>query len=417
MEIQSLKPIHFFDLAGAPMFDVSEHGDVCFHSCSEVEKDSTLYIVKANSEVIQTPIPGTQLPVRLDFDVPRIRAPKVTNRYIYVATHSHPYHPDETAHYIQTDLNGRVIWEWTVDGCPMANVVTSQGGQYILYCVRVSDFKTSCELTYLSEYGESLWTIRDKWISHGGSIVLRSDDSVLIAKDSTRGISMRAPRISQIISIDTSGEIAAKMNTLKKMTGYRVGGSLAKTPNYIIGENILFVRENEPFFSLTPDMGYKPRFIPTDVTEFNLINGELRQKKLELGMVRTSLWDEDRRILYVSSIMEENAVVKIDIDNWVVDYHRFKQRQPYYNNFKFLTEPPGASYYVNHCTPVLTIQEDIIFCNSTSSLLCMTPDWKEKWTMLLPEGACDMKVSGNNLYVMCYREDKREAILQRFILL
>jgi hypothetical protein len=298
----------------------------------------------------------------------------------------------------------------------MDSVVTSTGSQFVLYCLNTPTNKYSCELTLLSQYGEALWTIRENWISRGGALILRSNDSVMVAKTQCKGNTMNASRISQIININMSGKISKRINTLSKMTDYNVSGYLAKTVNTDKSENLVFVPECLPYFFNNPDKGADPEFLPTTVTVFNPMTGELQQRDFRVGMVKSSLWDDNSRILYISSIVEGNAFARISFDSGKVDCYRYQLQQPENEKYVFITRPAEEIYYKLHCTPVKTQNEDVIFCDSTSTLICMTPDWTERWSTTLSEGVYDMKIKDDNLYIIAYHQDNREAILYRLII-
>ena len=57
---------------------------------------------------------------------------------------------------------------------------------------------------------------------------------------------------------------------------------------------------------------------------------------------------------------------------------------------------------------------DVVFCHSGTLVVCMSADWKEKWRLELPRGACDMKLAGNLLFVMIYNKAERRAELHKF---
>ena len=134
MKTPSLNQIVFPGVAGAPLFNVSEHGDVCFRSQSREDKESTLVIVKEYGETVRTPLNGIQFPVE-----PMIYAPIIANEHVYITFHSSPFEPNEITRYTKVDLYGRVVWEWTVAGCPIESVVTTEGGQFVLCGKRLTN--------------------------------------------------------------------------------------------------------------------------------------------------------------------------------------------------------------------------------------------------------------------------------------
>jgi hypothetical protein len=416
--VKPLETIGLKDMVYAPVFSISDSGDICFCGCNEdqhKEKNCTLFIIKSSGKILKTILSG--IPVCGNFHMHSCctpETPQISNDCVHLALHINSYSHEEEGHYVKTNLQGNVIWKWEIAGRLVQSVITSMGGQYIFYVSHQNsaNSKYAGTLTFLSKDGEEFWTIKERWLNNACSFYLLPNDLLVISTSHTDPNLIGL--MSELFIVNTTGQIVKRINILELSKEYGVHtGDVWQFPVCPPQRNLIFMPDTWIDFDHS---SRTIRYRPQPVILYNPMSEELQSKEFHVAEVKAFLWDEYSQVLYISSEKEGDDVNRINFRSGQVDYFAL----PLIQNPKPKYTWTGAGVMGNnihhHCTPVMTERGDVIFCNSATSLLCMTPDWKEKWSMMLPEGACDMKVQGNILYVMIYHEERKESVLHRFIL-
>ena len=419
MAVKLLNKICFSDIYFAPAINVSVYGDVCFCCCAREDpliEESILCIIKPDGKIQQAKLPGR--PIRGDFNIAShyvSETPIIGKDCIYFTLYlSYPLNK-EKGYWIKTDLQGHIIWKRKITGYPVQSIATSTGEQYTFCYSRENSInsKMTAELTFLSNDGESLWTLSDKWLKNAGSFYILPNDLLVVAACPTDphfpGL------ISRLYILDTHGEIIKRRNILDMSKRHQMHCvDVWQSPLCNHQETLIFIPEVSAHFDF-PDP--TPLYDPQPIALFNPLTGEFLSNEYKVAMVKAFLWDEHNRVLYTSLEMNQNNAARIHLHSGQIDYYTLPQVKNQQSRYivDVLSHSVEGRYY-HHCTPIMTKHGDVIFCNSATSLLCMTTDWKEKWSMTLPEGACDIKIQGDTLYVMIYDENEHEAVLHRFIL-
>jgi hypothetical protein len=291
------------------------------------------------------------------------------------------------------------------------SAITTTGKQFIFYFkLKDSEFrKLSGVLSLLSEDGKELWSINDKWLNNTCTFYMLPGD-LLVIFTAPKNPNL-AGLMSRLYIVDTSGRVVKCVDTLSLAKEYGMHYTdVRQSPVCYQQENLVFIPDDSVQFDY---VNLVPKYYPQNIGLYNPLTEEFQLKEFPVSAVKAFLWDEKNRALYISSEKNGKDVARIFFDTEQVECYALPQVK--HPKPKYTADNGWVMWnYNHHCTPVLCKNGDIIFCNSATSVLCMSEDWKEKWSVTLPEGACDIKVYGDILYIMIYDKDGHRVIIYRF---
>ena len=430
---------HFSDIYCTPKFGLSSRGEICFCNTNDGEpgRDKQrrffLSIHKANDVTLQIPLPNP--PAMIEGTLHEgisFLAPQTVNDHIYLGLAPEWLYGHKGSIYCtKLDWAGKILWvkEFPAQPFEFARVLITQTGRQFILLVRDKTKSLVC----LSDQGEVLWTLQEKWLSKLSPwMYLLPDECVLMTEPTTKP----APGgiLSKLYVINSDGKViikrndflrtAAQNNMDENLFAYYFHQSPVCPPQ----QSLVYFAPYLPYWNY--DMPLKLICDPQTIALYYPLTNKLEKKEFIVGEVEKFLWDEKQQILFTCTDKKQDDIARIDFQKGTIQYNTYHgnhdargEPEPPYkeispneqnNGNRRIIEPPID--YIHHCLPIMTEWGDVIFCHSGTSVVCMSPEWKEKWRIELSRGACDMKLMGNLLFIMIYNEVEHSAQLHKFSL-
>jgi hypothetical protein len=454
---------HFSDIYDTPKFGLSPSGDICFCNTTDGEPARNrqrrffLNIYRADGSVSRTPLPNPPAMIEESLsDGISCLAPQIVNDHIYLGlAPDWMYVPCGSSYRVKVDWTGKILWmsEFSEDSFTCVHpIITPTGRQYILY-----ESDKSKMLMCLSDNGEVQWTLREKWLNKLVPWMYSlPDECVLLAEDTypERG------GLSKLHVVNANGKVIIERNdfmqTLEQnnIQSYMAASYFHQSPIYPPQRSLVYFAHCIPYWGyetpqasgcppkrtsvydapgfpyFDPDIPLRLFYDPQIVGLYEPMTDQLEKKEFLVGNVDRFLFDEETQVLYICADRKKDDISRIDFQNGSIQYHTYHgnhdthepeppvrpdiqpKRKPY---SRHNAESPKD--YIYHCLPVMTEWGDVIFCHSGTTAICLSPEWKEKWRIELPRGACDIKLAGNLLFIMIFNKAEHRVELHKVLLL
>jgi len=359
-------------------------------------------------------------------------APQVINDHIYLGlAPDWMYGLHGPSFRIKVDWTGRILWEieFSEDPCSCSYpIITATGLQFVLF---EKDNKKT--LMCLTDHGEVKWKLQENWLNKLAPWMYSlPDDCVLLAEVTTKP----APGglLSKLYVVNSDGKVTIKRNNFLQTAAQNdINANLFaynfhQSPICLPQRSLIFFPPCLSYLSndIPPQLIHEPQTIAL----YDPLTDNWEKKEFLVGDVNRFLYDEKQQVLYICADKKQDDISRIDFRNGSIQFHT------YHNNYDTrnpcppaLTTPPDVQSkgknsvlrdigpnpdFLYHCLPVVTECGDVIFCHSGTTVVCISSEWKEKWKIELPKGACDMKLAGNLLFIMIYNEVEHRAELHKF---
>jgi len=457
--LKYLDVTHFYDVYSDPKFGISPRGDICFCNTNDgkpalnKQRRFFLNIRRADGSALQIPLPNPPAMFEGSLnDGISCLAPQIVNDHIYLGlAPDWKYAPCGSSYRVKADWTGKILWAKEFSEDPYTSVrpiITPTGLQYILL-KRDKNRMLMC----LSDNGEIQWTLREKWLDKVVPWMYSLPDECVLLAEYT---CPEPGGLSKLHVVNADGKVIIKrdiMQTLQEnnIEPYMAASCFHQSPICPPQRSLVYFPYCIPYwcFGTAQSHGYPPKWTavyfapgfpyfdtemplkliydPQTIALYDPMTDQLEKKEFIVGNVDRFLFDEDKQVLYICADKKQDGISRVDFQNGSIQYHTYhgnhdtrEPKPPVHPDKQPKRKPYGwpsaesPTDYIYHCLPVITEWGDVIFCHSGTMVVCMSSEWKEKWRIELPRGACDMKLTSNHLFIMIYNEAEHRAELHKF---